>query len=139
MSVEVFMLMFNFAVVTPDGPQDEVFHVYSKHFDTKVECESTLETWTSYIHNSATDKLNEMLKDGYSVKLKSVKCAPAPKNGVHEEAPKDEPSGAGQQGLWVPYDGKRRTVRNKNLQEQGALGSTGRAKLDLEPQGPHNF
>ena len=95
MSLEVFMLMFNFVVVTPDGPQDEVFHVYSKHFDTKVECESTLETWESYIHKSATTKLNEMLKQGDSLNLKSVKCTPAPKNGAHKEAPKDEPSSAG--------------------------------------------
>lgn len=91
MNAPIFMLMFNFVVVTPEGPQDEVFHVYSKHFDTKVECNSTLATWTSYIHSSATDKLNEMLKDGYSVKLNTVKCTPAPKNGATEAAPGSSP------------------------------------------------
>jgi hypothetical protein len=63
------MLLFSFTLATPDGPRDEVIHVYSKNFTSMESCESTLKTrgWAF--------KYGAMLKEGYEVKLNSVKCA----------------------------------------------------------------
>ena len=74
--IKVFMLLFNFTLVTPDGMmRDEIVNVYSKHFETEVECQSFLDNWTSVIKSHGVDTLQEMLKDGYSVELNSVSCA----------------------------------------------------------------
>ena len=74
--IKVFMLLFNFTLVTPDGMQrDEIVNVYSKHFETELECQNFLDNWTSIIKSRGVDTLQEMLKDGYSVELNSVSCA----------------------------------------------------------------
>lgn len=70
------MLLFNFTLTTPDDIQrDEIVNVYSKHFETEVECQEFLDSWTSIIKSRGVDTLQEMLKDGYRVELNSVSCA----------------------------------------------------------------
>jgi hypothetical protein len=86
---KVFMLLFSFVLNTPEGPRDEIFQVYSKHFDTQESCESTLNSWSYLIKAGAADKLNGMLKKGFAVELKSVVCAVQP---VLPNKPQDEPS-----------------------------------------------
>jgi|TARA_B110000444_G_scaffold236825_1_gene249035 hypothetical protein len=74
--LEVFMLLFNFTLTTPDNIQrDEIVNVYSRHFETEVECEEFLNSWTSIIKSRGVDTLQEMLKDGYKVELNAVSCA----------------------------------------------------------------
>ncbi len=74
--IKVFMLLFNFTLTTPDNiERDEIVNVYSKHFETEVECQDFLDTWTSIIKSRGVDTLQEMLKDGYRVELNSVSCA----------------------------------------------------------------
>ena len=35
--IEVFMLLFNFTLTTPEGaPRQEIINVYSKHFETRI-------------------------------------------------------------------------------------------------------
>ena len=80
------MLLFSFVLNTPDGPRDEIIQVYSKHLDTQKACEDTLDSWSYLIKAGATSKLNEMLKEGFAVELKSVECAEQPKE------PQDKPS-----------------------------------------------
>lgn len=75
---KVFMLLFSFTLATPEGPRDEVIHVYSKNFTSMESCESTLKTWGWAFKDGATSALNDMLKEGYKVKLNSVKCAEQP-------------------------------------------------------------
>lgn len=86
---KVFMLLFSFVLNTPEGPRDEIFQVYSKHFDTQESCESTLNSWSYLIKAGASDKLNSILKEGFAVELKSVVCAVQP---VLPNKPQDEPS-----------------------------------------------
>ena len=70
------MLLFNFTLTTPDNIQrDEIVNVYSRHFETEVECEEFLNSWTSIIKSRGVDTLQEMLKDGYKVELNAVSCA----------------------------------------------------------------
>ena len=74
--VKVFMLLFNFTLTTPDGVErDEIVNVYSKHFETEIECQDFLDTWSPIIKSRGVDTLQEMLKDGYHVDLNSVSCA----------------------------------------------------------------
>jgi len=75
----LYMLLFSFVLITPEGPRDEVIHVYSKHFETEQSCKETLESWGWFIKGSSTQALNDMLKEGHEVKLKHVKCVPQPK------------------------------------------------------------
>lgn len=72
------MLLFSFTLITPEGPRDEVIHVYSKHFDTEKSCKETLDNWGWFIKAGAPDKLNEILKEGHRVELKHVACVPQP-------------------------------------------------------------
>ena len=74
--IEVFMLLFNFTLTTPEGiPRQEVINVYSKHFETQIECTEFLDSWTSLIESRGVDTLQDMLKEGYQVKLNTVSCA----------------------------------------------------------------
>jgi hypothetical protein len=74
--IEVFMLLFNFTLTTPEGaPRQEIINVYSKHFETRIECTEFLDSWTSIIVSRGIDTLQDMLKEGYSVKLNNVSCA----------------------------------------------------------------
>ena len=74
--IEIFMLLFNFAVITPEGDQrEEIINVYSRIFDTKQECNDFLNTWEGTIKGRGVEALQDMLKDGYVVKLKYVGCA----------------------------------------------------------------
>ena len=77
--VGVFMLLFNFSLTTPDGTQrQEIINVYSKHFESKAECEKFLEGWGWIIRGKGVESLQSMLKDEYTVKLNSVTCSPVP-------------------------------------------------------------
>ena len=63
--VKVFMLLFNFTLTTPDGVErDEIVNVYSKHFETEIECQDFLDTWSPIIKSRGVDTLQEMLKVG---------------------------------------------------------------------------
>ena len=74
--LEVFMLLFNFTLTTPDGVErDEIVNVYSKHFETELECQNFLDSWSPIIKSRGVDTLQDMLKDGYRVDLNSVSCA----------------------------------------------------------------
>ena len=74
--VKVFMLLFNFTLTTPDGVErDEIVNVYSKHFETELECQNFLDSWSPIIKSRGVDTLQDMLKDGYRVDLNSVSCA----------------------------------------------------------------
>ena len=74
--LQVFMLLFNFTLTTPEGaPREEIINVYSKHFETQIECTEFLDSWTSIIESRGIDTLQDMLKEGYSVKLNNVSCA----------------------------------------------------------------
>ena len=85
---KVFMLLFSFVLATPDGPRDEVLHVYSaKHFVSKEACEETLSNWSYLIKNGAVTQLNNMLKEGYEVNLKGVVCAEQPPKIEEKSAP----------------------------------------------------
>lgn len=75
----LYMLMFSFVLMTPEGPRDEVIHVYSKHFETEQSCKDTLSSWGWLIKGGSTQQLNDMLKEGYTVKLRDVQCMPQPK------------------------------------------------------------
>ena len=73
---KVFMLLFNLSIVTPEGiSRDEIVIVYSKHFETELECQQFLDNWSSIIRSRGVDTLQDMLKDGYRVELNSVSCA----------------------------------------------------------------
>ena len=73
---KVFMLLFNLSIVTPEGiSRDEIVNVYSKHFETELECQQFLDNWSSIIRSRGLDTLQDMLKDGYRVELNSVSCA----------------------------------------------------------------
>ncbi len=70
------MLLFNLTIVTPEGvSRDEIVNVYSRHFETEIECQEFLDNWTSIIKSRGVDTLQDMLKTGYKVELKSVSCA----------------------------------------------------------------
>ena len=74
--VKVFMLLFNFTLTTPDGVErDEIVNVYSKHFETELECQNFVDSWSPIIKSRGVDTLQDMLKDGYRVDLNSVSCA----------------------------------------------------------------
>ena len=74
--IKVFMLLFNFTLTTPDGVErDEIVNVYSKHFETELECQNFLDSWSPIIKSRGVDTLQDMLKDGYRVDLNSVSCA----------------------------------------------------------------
>jgi len=75
----LYMLLFSFVLITPDGPRDEVIHVYSKHFETEQSCKETLESWGTLVKSVSTQALNDVLKEGHEVKLKHVQCVPQPK------------------------------------------------------------
>ena len=63
---KVFMLLFNLSIVTPEGiSRDEIVNVYSKHFETELECQQFLDNWSSIIRSRGVDTLQDMLKDGY--------------------------------------------------------------------------
>jgi len=88
--IEVFMLLFNFTLTTPEGiPRQEVINVYSKHFETQIECTEFLDSWTSLIESRGVDTLQDMLKEGYQVKLNTVSCAKQIVAG-QEEAEEEE-------------------------------------------------
>ena len=91
--IEVFMLLFNFTLTTPEGiPRQEVINVYSKHFETQIECTKFLDSWTSLIESRGVDTLQDMLKEGYQVKLNTVSCAKQIVAG-QEEAEEEESEG----------------------------------------------
>ena len=93
--IEVFMLLFNFTLTTPEGiPRQEVINVYSKHFETQIECTKFLDSWTSMIESRGIDTLQDMLKEGYQVKLNTVSCAKQIVAG-QEEAEEEEESEGG--------------------------------------------
>lgn len=70
------MLLFNFSLTTPSGDvRQEIVNVYSKHFETKVECEEFLTKWQWAIENKGVSSIQAMLKDGYKVKLNYVVCS----------------------------------------------------------------
>jgi len=93
--IEVFMLLFNFTLTTPEGiPRQEVINVYSKHFETQIECTEFLDSWTSLIESRGVDTLQDMLKEGYQVKLNTVSCAKQIVAG-QEEAEEEEESEGG--------------------------------------------
>ena len=74
--LEIFMLLFNFAVITPEGDQrEEIINVYSRIFDDKDECEEFLNDWEDTIRGRGVEALQDMLKEGFIVKLKYVGCA----------------------------------------------------------------
>lgn len=93
--VGVFMLLFNFSLTTPDGDQrQEIINVYSKHFESKTECEEFLENWGWLIRGKGADSLQDMLKEGYTVKLNSVTCSAVPTVNIKIEGAKGKPNPA---------------------------------------------
>lgn len=83
--LEIFMLLFNFAVITPEGDQrEEIINVYSRIFDDKDECEEFLNDWEDTIRGRGVEALQDMLKEGFVVKLKYVGCA-KPTNLIESE------------------------------------------------------
>jgi len=77
--VKTFMLLLAFTLTTPNGvKRDEIFHIYSRHFDTEVKCLEFIDTWKDTIKTKAPQSAEEMFKDGWKVKLNSVSCAENP-------------------------------------------------------------
>ena len=67
--------------------------VYSKHFETQIECTEFLDSWTSIIESRGIDTLQDMLKEGYSVKLNNVSCALQHIKAPEETQEEEEPEG----------------------------------------------
>ena len=92
--LQVFMLLFNFTLTTPEGaPREEIINVYSKHFETQIECTEFLDSWTSMIESRGIDTLQDMLKEGYQVKLNKVSCALQHVNAPKETQEDEESEG----------------------------------------------
>ena len=92
--LQVFMLLFNFTLTTPEGaPREEIINVYCKHFETQIECTEFLDSWTSIIESRGIDTLQDMLKEGYSVKLNNVSCALQHIKAPEETQEEEEPEG----------------------------------------------
>jgi len=73
--MNTFMLLFNLAIVTPEGgAQDEIINVYSKNFESQVKCEQFLKDYEFLIRGKGLSSFQAMFKDGYKVILKSVTC-----------------------------------------------------------------
>ena len=73
--VGTFMLLFNLTVSGPSGAAgDEIINVYSKRFDTQIKCEQFLDDYEWLIRSKGVSAFQDMLKEGYSVKLNSVTC-----------------------------------------------------------------
>ena len=77
--VTTFMLLLAFTLTEPNGAErDEIVHIYSQHFDTEVECFDFIDSWGHRIREDAPERLEEMFKEGWKVKLNSVSCAENP-------------------------------------------------------------
>ena len=74
--MKVIMLLLAFTIFSPDGDEmDETIHVYSKHFDTMEECKIFISDWESIIRSRGIDKVQELLKVGYKIRLDDISCA----------------------------------------------------------------
>ena len=54
---------------------DETIHVYSRHFDAMEECKDFISSWGDTIRSRGIDKVQDLLKDGYKIKLEDLSCA----------------------------------------------------------------
>ena len=73
------MLLLAFTVMDPEGvTMDEEVHILSRHFDDQQECKSFVESWGDVIRHRGPRKVQEMVDNKYTVKLKYVGCVPSP-------------------------------------------------------------
>ena len=70
-----YALLLAFLLISPDGEiQEETIHVISRHFDDAPECSAFISNWGEIIRDRGTQKVNDLLKDGYSVELQKIGC-----------------------------------------------------------------
>ena len=73
--VKTFMLLLAFTITGPDGyTRDEKVHVLSRHFDTKPECISFINSWSGIIKNRGLSTVESMLAEGWKVSLDEIGC-----------------------------------------------------------------
>ena len=83
------MLLLAFTIFSPDGEEmDETIHVYSRHFDAMEECKDFISNWGDTIRSRGIDKVQDLLKDGYKIKLEDLSCAVP--GSLWKDKPKDD-------------------------------------------------
>ena len=86
--MKTFMLLLAFTVMDPEGvTMDEEVHILSRHFDDQTECKDFVDAWGDVIRHRGPRKVQEMVDNKYTVKLKYVGCVPAPDQKVLEIKP----------------------------------------------------
>jgi len=71
----VYALLLAFSLISPEGDvQDETIHVISRHFDAHEDCNEFISNWGEIIESRGTEKVNDLLKDGYKVELIKIGC-----------------------------------------------------------------
>ena len=82
--VKTFMLLLAFTITGPDGyTRDEKVHVLSRHFDTKPECISFINSWSGIIKDRGLSTVEAMLAEGWKVSLDEIGCRRNPAE-LHE-------------------------------------------------------
>ena len=77
--VKTFMLLLAFTITGPDGSvRDEKDHVLSRHFDTKPECISFINSWSGLIKDRGLSTVEGMLAEGWTVSLDEIGCSQNP-------------------------------------------------------------
>ena len=77
--MKTFMLLLAFSVTDPTGSVlDETVHVLSRHFDEKQDYDDFIFNWGDVIRTRGPEKVTELMKDDYEVKLLDVRCVEAP-------------------------------------------------------------
>ena len=77
--VKTFMLLLAFTITGPDGyTRDEKVHVLSRHFDTKPECISFINSWSGLIKDRGLSTVEGMLAEGWKVSLDEIGCRQNP-------------------------------------------------------------
>ena len=72
---KVILFLVAFTVIAPDGHElDEQFHVMGKRFDALEKCQAFVDSWGGLIRDRGESMANEIVKDGYTVRLDNVKC-----------------------------------------------------------------
>lgn len=89
--MKTFMLLLAFTVIDPDGVKmDEEVHILSRHFDDQQECKNFVVNWGDVIRHRGPRKVQEMVDNKYTVKLKYVGCVPSPDQKELEIKPAEE-------------------------------------------------
>ena len=77
--VKTFMLLLAFTITGPDVyTRDEKVQVLSRHFDTKPECISFINSWSGLIKDRGLSTVEGMLAEGWTVSLDEIGCSQNP-------------------------------------------------------------